>query len=294
MKSLILSVVLVLPAAAAEVFEANNGRETELPKGKEADGIRGDFVLRNDLIEALVSKNAHNRRANMSTFYGPEGVTPGCLYDLALRGSDNDQLICFSPCGHGPVSYVRIVPDMPKGEGAVETVKTAASNGGVFQRDEYLIRDGVQGLYVTTTFHNETDKPQTVATKSDFTRFEKHGDVDGGFYYSDAVDPSHKAGYAKTNLKIDGARTVGNNVELAPGAKLTIQRFIAVGRSPIEAIGVCEEVKGTKVGAGRQLAGWQWQACHGWCGHDSAGQDFPSRLSRCQGCLQGHAAARCV
>ena len=38
-------------------------------------------------MEAVISHNASNRRANMSTFYGEDGVTPGALYDLTLRGA---------------------------------------------------------------------------------------------------------------------------------------------------------------------------------------------------------------
>src|SRR5947207_7751881 len=60
-------------AGAAEAFEVAAGGELALPQGKEADGIRGDFVLRNDKAVALVSQNAPLRRANMSTFYGAEG-----------------------------------------------------------------------------------------------------------------------------------------------------------------------------------------------------------------------------
>ena len=50
----------------------------------------GDFVLRNEHIQALVSGNLPLRRANMSTEYA--FPTPGSLYDLDMRGADNDQL----------------------------------------------------------------------------------------------------------------------------------------------------------------------------------------------------------
>lgn len=103
-RSLLLLPFLALPLQALEVFEARGDRETELPGGKEADGIRGDFVLRSDTVEAVISHNAANRRANMSTFYGDDGVSPGCLYDLTLRGAANDQLVVYGPCGHGRVS----------------------------------------------------------------------------------------------------------------------------------------------------------------------------------------------
>jgi len=233
---------------AAEVFEANNGREAELPKGKEADGIRGDFVLKNDKIEALVSQNAPNRRANMSTFYGDDGVSPGCLYDLALLGSDNDQLICYGPTGHGPVSYVRIVPGTDKASAAVESVKTAASNKGIFHREEYRVKDGMQGVFVTSTLRNETDAPVKVNTKSDFVRFEKQGEAEEGIYYATSVDPADKAGYALAILKLTGTAKVGGSIEIAPGAEVIVERFIAVGSSPVEAVGVCLEAKGEAVG----------------------------------------------
>ena len=70
MKKLLFPLIVLLgsQAPAAEVFEANLGRESELPGGKEADGIRGDFVLRSDKVEAVISANLPNSKANMRTF----------------------------------------------------------------------------------------------------------------------------------------------------------------------------------------------------------------------------------
>ena len=143
---------------------------------------------------------------------------------------------------------MKLAPTKEPGTAAVESVTTAAKNGGIFKRDEYRIKDGAQGLYVTTVLRNETSKAKKVSTKSDFTRFENHGDVEGGVYYADAVDPADKAGYAKVNLSVTGAKTVGGDVEIAPGAEVVIQRFIAVGRSAAEAVGLALEAKGEKLG----------------------------------------------
>ena len=56
-----------------------------------------------------------------------EFVTPGCLYDLDLRGASNDQITLFQPGEQiGAVSYVRIVSDGRDGAAVVETVRTAA------------------------------------------------------------------------------------------------------------------------------------------------------------------------
>lgn len=249
MKTLALLLLATTPALwSAEVFEANLGREKELPGGKEADGIRGDFVLRNDLVEAVISHNAPNRRANMSTFYGPEGMSPGCLYDLTLRGAANDQLTAYCPAGYGPVSYVRIVEGTPKGESAVEAVTTAASHGGIYKRNEYRVKDGQQGVFITTTLRNETDKPQKVGTKSEMTRFNNKGDTVDGIFWVDAVNPAHRCGYAIASLKTEGTNTWGGDIEIAPGQEVVATRFFAVGNSPAQAVGEALAAKGKKVG----------------------------------------------
>jgi hypothetical protein len=99
--------------AKVEVFEISKNNVDLLPGGKEADGIIGDFVIRNKAIECVIGGSADNRKANMGAFWGPDGVTPGCLYDLCLKGSNNDQLTIFSPSRQqGRVSYVRPSPSL--------------------------------------------------------------------------------------------------------------------------------------------------------------------------------------
>ena len=254
----IACVLTVAPLPAAEVFEAALGREAELPGGKEADGIRGDFVLRSDKVEAVVSQNAPLRRANMSTFYGEDGVTPGCLFDLTLRGANNDQLICYGPAGHGPVSYVRILETKEPGTAAVEAVTTAAKNAGVSKRNEYQVRDGSPGVFITTILRNETDKAQKVSTKADFTRFNVTGES-AGIFWTDAVDPDDKCGYAQVLLKLTGADKAGGDVTIEPGKEVVIERFLAVGHSPAEAAGEALAARGDKTGtlSGKLMSGGQ-------------------------------------
>lgn len=242
--------LLAIPPAlwSAEVFEASHGREKELPGGKEADGIRGDFVLRNDLVEAVISHNASNRRANMSTFYGADGVSPGCLYDLTLRYAANDQLTAYCPAGYGPVSYVRIVNVTVKGEAAVEAVTTAASNDGLYKRNEYRVKEGHQGIFITTTLRNETDKPIKAATKSEMTRFNSKGETVDDIYWVDAVNPAHRCGYAIASLKTEGTENWGGDIEIAPGQEVVAKRFFAVGDSPAQAVGEALATKGNKMG----------------------------------------------
>ena len=197
----VIAAVVILSAtqtvhAKPEAFEVGPDRLKELPGGKEADGIRGDFILRNGRIEAVIGANKHLRRPNMSTFYGANGTTPGNLFDLTLRGANNDQLVIFTPSGQqGPVSYVRVLKDGSDGEAVIETVVTAAKNKGLFKRHEYRLRDGWQGLLIVTTYRNESKAEAKGSVADRWTRFDSRGTF-SGITWADAINPAHKTGYA--------------------------------------------------------------------------------------------------
>ncbi len=226
--------LFLLAAAAAvqarpEAFEVTASRLGELPQGKEADGIVGDFVLRNDVVVATISGNLVNRRANMSTFYGADGITPGCLYDLTFKDAMNDQLTIFCPCSQkGAVSWVRIVKDGSDGEAVIETVVTAAVGGGVSRRHTYTLRDGEALVHIRTELKNEGDQKVTVTTADKWTNFTKIGQA-GKIRWADAIDPADHAGYA--------AQDMPNESTLAPGKEKVLTRELAVGHSPAEAYG---------------------------------------------------------
>lgn len=230
-------------ARAAEAFEVGPNQTDQLPRGKEADGIIGDFVLRNDKVEAVISGNLPLRRANMSTFYGATGITPGCLYDLTLRGAHNDQITIFAPGGQmGAVSYVRIANTGVDGDAAIETVLTAPNNNGLFKRHEYRLRDGWQGVLITTTLRNESDKPLRISTDDRWTTFARVGAL-AGIQWADAIDPADKAGYAYGSVEGSSA-TARASRELQPGETFSYARFLAVGVSPAQALGLVAEWRG--------------------------------------------------
>ncbi len=229
---------------AAEAFEVGPDDVAKLPKGKEADGIIGDFVLRNDKVEAVISHNALYRRANMSTFYGETGITPGCLYDLTLRGENNDQIVIFTPSQQqGMVSYVRVAKTGQGGVAAIETVVTAANNKGLFKRHEYRLKDGWQGVLIVTTFRNESTQVVKGTPDDRWTKFARSG-TERGIAWADAEDPADKAGYSYAWVDVDGLSAPPKQVELQPGEEISFARFLAVGRSPLEAMGVVMAQKG--------------------------------------------------
>jgi hypothetical protein len=246
----LLAIVFALPAlalpllAAPEAFEIGPDNKDQFPRGKEADGIIGDFVLRNDKVEAVISANLPLRRANMSTFYGTNGISPGCLYDLTLRGAHNDQLTCFSPSGQqGPVSWVRVAKDGKDGEAVIETVVTSPNNGGLYKRHEYRLRDGWQGVLVVTTYRNAGKDTRRGTVDDRWTTFTSMGTT-GDIAWADAVDPADKAGYARAWVERDGMKTPPNELELKPGQEISFARFVAVGTSPLQAVGVVKAFRG--------------------------------------------------
>lgn len=230
--------------AAPEAFEVDPGRAGELPRGKEADGIVGDFLLRNDRVEAVISGDLPLRRANMSTFYGETGITPGCLYDLTLRGTNNDQITVFCPAQQqGRISYVRVVKDGKDGEAVVETVVTGALHEGIARRHKYRLKDGWQGVLITTTISNEGTAAQKVNLGDKWTNFQRPG-VALGIAWANAVDPADRAGYAYGIIDAPAGFSAVESRDLKPGESVTYSRFLGVGASPLEALGVVAEKRG--------------------------------------------------
>ena len=221
-------------SAKVEVFEISKNNVDLLPGGKEADGIIGDFVIKNKLIECVIGGSADNRKANMGAFWGADGVTPGCLYDLCLRGSNNDQITIFSPSRQqGKVSYVR--PN-PEGNG-VEVVVSSALSGSLFKRHLYYAEENEAGITIDTLLRNEGSKPISGPISDRWTRFNSSGRF-GAIEWADSVDPSHKAGYAYAWLPDEDGKIPPRNSTINPGDEIKIKRFIAVGKSPAHALGV--------------------------------------------------------
>ncbi len=226
-------------AAGVEVIEVGEKQFSMLPGGKEADGIVGDFILRNDRIEAVISGNLPLRRPNMSAFYGDGNETPGCLYDLTLKGAANDQITIFSPSSQkGPVSYVKSYIGPQRQRVGIETMVTAAKKDGISRQHIYLLEDGWQGLLIETHLVNETDKETKVSVQDLWTQMRVKGNIKG-IQWADAINPAHKCGYAFAWVNEGGATIpTGNSVNLRPGEKMKLARFLAVAESPAAAVGL--------------------------------------------------------
>ncbi|MCP5110417.1 MAG: CehA/McbA family metallohydrolase, partial [bacterium] len=237
-----LLLVIALTGQGEEVVAVEIGKHNTnlLPKGKEADGIIGDFVLQNGSITALVSGNLPHRRANMSTEY--RFPTPGCLFDLDLRGADNDQLTAFRPGDQGgELNWVRIASDGAGGSARVEAYRSAAKGDGLSVRHEYRLDRGWKHLLVTSVYRNESSEAVTLTPRPQWKGFSKEWTV-GNTQVADAIDPFDKRAYA---WAVTGNGPIpAEEEELAPGAEKTYHIVIAPGDSPATAHGVVASVNG--------------------------------------------------
>ena len=205
-----------------------------MPKGKEADGLPNDFILRNNKIHALVSGAQPFRRANMTTEYA--FVLQGALYDLDLRGEDNDQLTAFRPGGEGGyMSFVKIADDgSASGAAVVEAVRTAAKGDGLYTRHEYRLEQDWQYLLVSSTYRNESQEAKTITPSPVWKGLESEQTI-GNIRVGDSIDPFDKRGYAVGPVN---GTTLADELTLQPGEEKTFQVRIAVADSPLAAYGV--------------------------------------------------------
>ena len=228
-----------------EVFEIGKHNVDLLPGGKEADGIIGDFVMRNDRIQLLVAGNLPLRRPNMTVEKDFE--TPGCLYDLDLAGESNDQLTALRP-GHlgGPLSLVQIGNPGTGGIARLEAMRTAAKGEGLAIRHVYELSADQPFVKITSTYRNQFGGNKTIEPGAAWKEFSRRWNV-GGIQVGDSIDPSDKRAYAWAALQTGGRRgrsarllasPLPEKVDLPPGEERQFAIAVTVAESPLEAYGI--------------------------------------------------------
>jgi hypothetical protein len=223
----------------AEAIQVSRETVDQMPSGKEADGLPGDFVLRNSKIHALVSGTQPFRRANMTTDY--TSVLQGCLYDLDLRDAGNDQLTALRPGGEsGYLSRVSIVDDGSGGAAVLEAVRTAAARDGLYSRHEYRLEPDWQFLQVTSAYENASQEAVSITPAPMWKGLENEQTVQG-ILIGDSIDPFDKRAYAVASAD---ASTMPAETTLEPGDKKTFRIRVAVGDSPLSAYGVLAAEQG--------------------------------------------------
>jgi hypothetical protein len=174
--SVLASVGNTAPAHAAELALLSKQNWTKLaPKGKEADAIFGDFVMRNDRVTVVVGFPGDRRNATFAT----TGVG-GAIIDLELRDAPSDQLTAFYPGGGGltfEFAGAAAGKAAPRGApGALAAVRrgdvrgVSVSLAFVARPDQhgpevelvYTLTDGDPFVDVATTYKDLDDQPLDV------------------------------------------------------------------------------------------------------------------------------------
>ena len=138
---------------------------------------------------------------------------------------------------------MRVVKDGRDGEAVVECAVTGAKHEGLARYHQYQLRDGWQGLRIITTLVNESAEPKKVSLMDKWTNFHRMGNA-LGIAWADAVDPADKAGYAYGLVEAPAGVVPTKTYDLAPGASVTVTRFVAVAHSPVEAVGLVAAQRG--------------------------------------------------
>ncbi len=228
--------------AEPQVIEIGPKNTDVLPGGREADGIIGDFVLRNDRIEAVISGNQHNRKANMAVKWG--APTGGTLYDLTPRGANNDQLTWFGPGDQeGLLSDVTIVEDVADGEAIVQARLSLAAGSGFAKTHEYILKDGWRHVLVISTYENRREQAVEFQPGGAWMGLTFEFQVDG-ITVGSCEDPADKIGYAFAGVRDRGAMPAADQVDVRPGDMLRFAGAIPVGRGTAEAYGIIASLRG--------------------------------------------------
>lgn len=145
------------------------------PRGKEADPIVGDLVLRNRYLVATVAQPIATRNANMTV-----KTVAGALLDLTSREGQSDQLSAFYPgqrdytyrewaasAGSGTAQPGDQVTTLSDKDSASVIVRAAANAGKPAVETRYTLKADSQFLEVTTTYKNEATEAVKVALTDD-------------------------------------------------------------------------------------------------------------------------------
>lgn len=242
------------PLSAAEVFQVTHETRSELPSGKEADGMVGDWIIRNDLVTAVIGQTSQWRDANQMV----EGVQ-GAVIDFTTRADNNDQLVVLYPQGYRPTGVSANRAGIMRSGGATAeliVVRDPTDKEPYRSSTTYSLSDGNSWLHIRTTHENTSGHTVSLAVHdwlrldNDIACQQAQGDQDvigmasPWFHAAYGLSGSDgRAQRAKQDLDHKNLRSIGTLVHypsvnprqqptlaLEPGGKIEIERNLFVAR----------------------------------------------------------------
>ncbi len=226
------------------------------PRGKEADRIYGDWVLRNDRIVAVIAEAIPTRNANMTV-----RNVGGSVIDLTQRDRQSDQLSAYYPLGS---LYKLSGGTQRAGKDDAASLRFAGptEDGRSATQVTYELPDGAPWLKIITRVTNTSDKPLELkpqdAIRAD-GEFAFGVDDDGALVW--AYDKHWRQAYGTLLLDSpwkfvleEGRRPLlrlepkdGKAVTLEPGASHEIVRYLFPAADTIEVKALARELRGEKL-----------------------------------------------
>lgn len=134
------------------------------PQGKEVDAIYGDFVLQNAHLRAVIAHPGRGRNANMTV-----RNVGGALIDLAVQSHQSDQLSAYYPSRRRHTfTEFQLQSAAASDDGRAAVVVTAPGSESLPACTvRWSLGSDDLFLTLTSTWTNETAKPQTVSLSDD-------------------------------------------------------------------------------------------------------------------------------
>ena len=143
----LLSLCLQLNGAEVEQLTPENW-DKYVPAGKEVDAIYGDYVLRNDVLTAIIAQPTPTRNANLTI-----REVGGCVLDLTRHDSNNDQLGCYYPTGqqfsfNNPQGVDIVLAEEGLSNEVEIHITSQKESDGTFARVIYSIGNGLSLIHI--------------------------------------------------------------------------------------------------------------------------------------------------
>ena len=158
---MVLSVTAITSLSAGEIIRIDSRNKQLLPKGKEVDGMIGDWIMKNDKVIAVIAAAYPDREANQMV-----SSIQGAVIDFTTLTANNDQLVVYYPQGARvdvPAADTIIVLQGKGNLVQLKVVKYSTQKEPYTAETIYTLKDGKSYLEVNTEYHNIS--PKTISLK---------------------------------------------------------------------------------------------------------------------------------
>lgn len=247
------AVLFTSQVVGGEVIQLTKDNLNLLPKGKERDGMAGDWIIKNDKVIAVLGAAAPDREANQMV-----SSIQGCVIDFTSFEDNNDQLTVFYPQGARvdvPAADTAIVM---KGKGKkvqIKFIKYPTDREPYTAETIYTLKNGESQLLIETTYSNDSSSPLEIPVydklrcDNDLNDVAGKGNIQPVFifnkWYHSAYGVASTTHDIHTSGKVSRENLIGlgyvinysdkgvamkEKTRVGPGQKVSISRYLFTGR----------------------------------------------------------------